>query len=44
MSEEKRRELEQRIDALERKHEMGYRETPGTAADAPVAPGLIDDE
>jgi hypothetical protein len=44
MSEEKRRDLERRIETLERKHEMGYRETPGAPADAPVAPGLVDDE
>ena len=44
MSDEKRRQLEERIQALEQKQEMGYRETPGSAADAPVAPGLIDDE
>ena len=44
MSEEKRRDLERRIEALERKNEMQYRETtspngaPGAApADAPGA-------
>jgi uncharacterized membrane protein YgcG len=44
MSDAQRRELEERIEALEHKHEMGYRETPGAPADAPIAPGLIDDE
>ena len=44
MSDEKRRQLEERIQALEQTQEMGYRDTPGSAADAPVAPGLIDDE
>lgn len=38
MSEEQRRDLERRIEALERKHEMQYRET-----DSPTgAPGAAD--
>jgi hypothetical protein len=43
MSEEKRRDLERRIEALEQKHEMQYRETdspsgaPGATEPAPAA-------
>jgi opacity protein-like surface antigen len=43
MSDAQRRDLEQRIDALERKYEMQYRETdsptgaPGAAPAAPAA-------
>lgn len=39
MSEEKRRDLEDRIEALERKYEMQYRETespPGAPSTAPA--------
>jgi hypothetical protein len=41
MSPEKRRELEQRIEALERKHEMQYRETD-TGSGSPGAKPAAD--